>query len=99
MKRTEQFARKWLSENMLKDNPERAATVARELCDVDRWLSHGMVIDANEASGLGIAVELVERNDPLWQEVWYLHCCYGVLFRTTNCAKVFESSTVSLEFE
>jgi len=84
---------------MLKDDPVKAAEIAKKLCDVSHWLTHGMVIDADEATRLGIRVDTIERSNPLWQEIWYLHCCYGVMFRSSNLAKVFESSVVSLLFE
>lgn len=99
MERSEKFARKWLSKHMLKGDAAKAAKIAKKLCDVKKWLTHGMVIDADEAERLGIKVERIERDNPLWQEVWYLHCCYGVVFRSTNIAKVFESPIVSLAFE
>lgn len=99
MKRSRNFAEKWLKKHMLKDDPVAAEKLATELCDVKKWLSHGVVIDADEADRLGINVKKLKQDDDLWKEIWYLHCCYGVLFRRGPVAKIYESRTVSLPFE
>ena len=99
MRRSQSFAEKWLKRYMLKADPDGAARLASELCDVKKWLSHGVVIDADIAERLGINVEKLKQDDPLWKEIWYLHCCYGVLFRRSRIAKIYESRTVSLPFE
>lgn len=99
MQRSEKFAEKWLNQFMLKGKPEAAAKLAKELCNVKKWLSHGVVIDANEAAKLGVKVVKLPQTDPLWKDIWYLHCCYGVLFRRPPISKIFESETVSLPFE
>lgn len=99
MGRSRKFAEKWLSNYMLKGNPEKAKELAKELCNVEKWLSHGIVIDADEATRLGVNVKKLKQDDELWQKIWYLHCCYGVLFRQSRICKLFESNTVSLLFE
>lgn len=99
MERSRKFAEKWLKNHMLKDNPVGAEKLASELCDVEKWLSHGVVIDADEAVRLGIKVKKLKQDDDLWKLIWYLHCCYGVLFRRTPVVKIYESTTVSLPFE
>ncbi len=99
MERSRRFAEKWLNKYMLIGSPDRAERLAAELCDVKKWLSHGIVIDANQASELGVRVKKLKQDDELWKQIWYLHCCYGVLFRRTSVAKIYESTTVSLPFE
>jgi hypothetical protein len=99
MERSQKFAEKWLKKYMLKDQEEAAVRLAADLCDVKKWVTHGVVIDATEASNLGIKVSKLEQEDPLWQRVWYLHCCYGVMFRRSSVCKIYESNTVSLPFE
>jgi len=99
MKRSQKFAEKWLKKSMLKGQDKAAAKLASELCNVKKWLTHGVVIDAAEASSLGIKVRKLPQDDPLWQRIWYLHCCYGVMFRRSSVCKIYESSTVSLPFE
>jgi len=100
MKRSEKFAAKWLEKYMFKGKPKAAKKLAKKLCNVKEWLSHGVVIDADQARDeLKINVLKLEQNDELWKEIWYLHCCYGVLFRRTPISKIYESSSVSLPFE
>ncbi len=99
MARSQKFAEKWLKKYMLKDNPTAAKKLAADLCNVKKWLSHGVVINAEEAKEMGIKIMKLERDDDLWKMIWYLHCCYGVLFRRSQIVKIFESTTVSLPFE
>jgi hypothetical protein len=99
MERSQKFAEKWLKKYMLRDNPEAAEKLAADLCNVKKWLSHGVVIDADEASRLGVKVGKLKQDDKLWEQIWYLHCCYGVLFRRTSISKIYESAMVSLPFE
>lgn len=98
MERSRRFAEKWLKTYMLLGQDDKAEKLAAELCDVKKWLSHGVVIDANQATELGIRVKKLTQNDDLWKKIWYLHCCYGVLFRRTSVSKIYESTTVSLPF-
>jgi ClpP class serine protease len=99
MDRSQKFAEKWLKKYMLRDNPEGAEALAADLCNVKKWLSHGVVIDADQATSLGVKVKKLSQDDDLWKQIWYLHCCYGVLFRRTAISKIYESTTVSLSFE
>jgi len=99
MERSQRFAEKWLKKYMLKDDPVAAEKLAADLCNVKEWLSHGVVIDADEAAKRGVNVKKLRQDDNLWEQIWYLHCCYGVLFRQTSIAKIYESRTVSLPFE
>jgi hypothetical protein len=99
MERSEKFAEKWLKKYMLKENPDAATKLAKELCNVKKWLSHGVVIDADQATKLGVKVLKLEHKEQLWKKIWYLHCCYGVLFRQAPISKIFESETVSLPFQ
>ena len=99
MDRSQKFAEKWLKKYMLKDNPQAAEGLAADLCNVKKWLSHGVVIDADQATLLGVKVKKLSQDDDLWKQIWYLHCCYGVLFRRTPISKIYESTTVSLSFE
>jgi len=55
------------------------------------------VIDAKTASDdLKIKVLRLSKNDPLWERIWYLHCCYRTLFKKTPLLAIFESEKVSL---
>jgi hypothetical protein len=94
--RTEQFAKKWLSKHMCKDDKRKAGRIAKNLANVRKWLSHGAVIDVDEARNLGIEVRECTRENDLWKKVWFLHCCYRTAFMRSRTAKFFESDYVSL---
>ena len=96
IERSRQFAEKWLKYSMCKDDEERAHKIASQLCDAKKWLTHGVVIDAQEAQNLGIKVESFSLDDKFWQHIWFLHCCYGSVFRQKPLSKIFESDSVSL---
>lgn len=99
VQRSIKFAEKWLTKYMCEGDKKKAHKIAKSLCNVKQWLTHGIVIDANEADKLGIKVKKLNQSNEVWNKIWYLHCCYGVLFRKTPISKIFESDTVSLPFE
>jgi len=95
--RARAFAVKWLERYMCRGRPEDAQTIAEQLLSVETYLSHGMVIDAQEAVRLGLIVEREDFSGELWQRVWRLYCAYEVdSRRDTGFAKIVESSTVSI---
>lgn len=97
--RSQKFAEKWLKAHMLKGSPAKAKRAAKNLCNSKKWLSHGIAIDADQASRLGVKVLKLRQDDNFWTQIWYLHCCYGILLRQEKVSKIFESETVSLPFQ
>lgn len=93
--RSEQFAETFLTQYMLKDDPDKATRVARELNDVKRHLSHGAVIDAERAITMGLRVELLAHDDDLWQAYWRLYCDMRLAL-TTPVLRLYESRKASL---
>jgi len=98
IKRSREFAVKWLKTHMCRDNPGKAETIADRLLDVTRYLSHGIVIDEREAREMGLAVEYLPPETPLWKALWALHCIYQADLKGAGGAvtKFFESSQVSI---
>jgi ATP-dependent protease ClpP protease subunit len=92
IRRSEQFAEKWLVRFMLRDDPERATQIARRLTDVEQYRSHGMVIDWREAREMGLKVSFLETDDPLWRQLWSLFLAYHI----ESATKIFETRKVSL---
>jgi len=91
------FARKWLVKGMgIDDN--NAEQIAKRLSDPKEWVSHGHVIDAEEAGNIGLKIEKLDDGDELWQHIWYLHCSYRVALQQNQhrFSKLFESERVSL---
>ena len=96
IQRSREFAEKWLLRHMLKDDEQKAKHIASRLADVEKYRSHGMVIDYKEASDLGLTVERQDIESPLWVKLWKLHASYDMYCRSSNAQKVFESRKVSL---
>jgi len=92
VRRSEQFAEKWLMKFMLRDDHERAGRIAKRLTDVDQYRSHGMVIDWREAMEMGLRVTFSSSDDPLWRQLWSLFLAYQI----ENVTKIFETRRVSL---
>ena len=62
------------AENLLKRKGANYTAVAADLMDIDRFPSHGQMIDWRTAKDIGIPhVHHLPRNDPLWQLYWRLY--------------------------
>ena len=96
IERSKQFAFKWLSKYMCKHNQAKAKEIAERLSDVNTYLTHGTVIDNDEAKQLGLKVEVLEPKNSLWEHFWRLYCKYEISIRTHKLLKIFESSKVSI---
>ena len=94
--RSKSFARKWLERGMCAGDPTTAQSIAERLCDVEKYLSHSAVIDAEEATEMGLRVEHLGADDDLWQRVWRLYSMYEVATRGVGNAKIYESERASI---
>jgi hypothetical protein len=93
-----QFAEKWLSRFMFKNNTQQAKLVADWLSNGETYKSHGKVIDYEEAKNtLKLNVEMIDPNSSLWNKIWELYVRQVHFFdQNKNGAKLFESESVSL---
>jgi len=96
IERSKQFARNWLEQYMCKQDPSKAEQIASQLCDAQRYASHGAVIDWKEAEALGLKVRYVPPTNQLWEAIWRLHTSYEVFVRRQQIPKVYETSRVSI---
>lgn len=94
--RSKQFARRWLEHHMCAGNSQKAEAIARQLCDVERYASHGAVINYAEAQAIGLEVNYIPANQTLWEAIWRLHTAYEVFVHRTQLPKVFETEHVSI---
>lgn len=94
IRRSEQFAKQFLQQYMLKDHPQKAAAVARKLINVKSFLTHGAVIDAERAQKMGLTVDLLLPSDDLWQAYWRLYCDMRVVL--TPRQRLYEGRKASL---
>ena len=78
------------AESLLKRQGGNYTAAPAILIDVDRFPSHGQMIDWRTAKDIGIPqVHPVARNDPLWQQYW---CLYRLLLPVCGTdGRVFES--------
>jgi hypothetical protein len=53
------------------------------------------VIDAFEATSLGLNILTLDVTDELWQRIWLLRCMYAYDARNAGLMKIFEGSRVS----
>ena len=98
--RSRQFAEKWLKRYQCKNDPAKAKRIAKKLADTERYLSHGTIIDHEEAAKvLELKVKYLRPKTLLWQAIWHLYCSYEADMRSKELAKIFESSSVSLPFK
>jgi hypothetical protein len=56
--------------------PERAAAIAGDLGDIEKYLSHGAVMDHEAAMDLGLNVDYLPPDNVLWDAIWRLYCDY-----------------------
>ena len=96
IRRSEQFAEKWLVKFMLRGDPGRAEQIAKRLTDVEQYRSHGMVIDWREATEMGLKISFLPSDDLLWRQLWSLFLTYHIELIQQNSAKIFETRKVSL---
>jgi len=91
--RSKAIAEDLLSKAMVKDEA-KAKKIASELANTKRWHSHGQVIGHETATGLGLNVEYLPPESPLWIKFWRLYCLQ--IYTVDNGVKLFESSYASL---
>ena len=58
--------------------------------------SHGAVIDFHDAKEIGLHVDLLKEDNPLWQKIWFLYCLYDVDMRDSGLARICETSRYSI---
>jgi serine dehydrogenase proteinase len=96
VRQTEMLANKLLSTGMMKGrNPKDIEVTVKARSSRERYPSHGSVIDADEATRLGLNVKKLPPEDELWQQIWLLRCMYEYDLAKIGGLKIFEGLTVS----
>jgi len=91
-----QFAERWLSQYMLKEDPAKAKEIAAALSDNRRWLSHGKRIGIQEATALGLKVDPISRRSKLWKLLWEYYCRAQMMMNATGTIKLFECKSMGI---
>lgn len=83
-----------IAENLLKRRGKPFSKIASNLLNIDIWKSHNQMIGGEDAMEIGLDVEMVDADDPVWQKIWQLHCLQRLAIEEKQ--KLFESYYVSL---
>jgi hypothetical protein len=93
---TSKLAKNLLETGMMKGRPgTEIDDVVKALSSRQQYPSHGSVIDADEATRLGLSVTKLAHDNELWQRLWLLRCMYQNDVRRAGALKVFEGPNVS----
>jgi pyruvate carboxylase len=97
LRQSRMLAKRLLSAGMMNDADAKAVDRAVEaLCTREAYPSHGSAIDRAEAKSLGLKIESLDNNDPLWDRIWLLYCMFDFDARRAGLAKMFEGPYRSL---
>jgi len=97
VQRNRALAKQLLSKGMMSGKtPQEIDDVLSKISSSNGYLSHGAVIDYNEAKSLGLSVEYLPPDDDLWKRIWILYCLYEYDSKQNNLGKIFEGSSYSI---
>lgn len=95
--RMQNMARDFLKTGMLSEKESEIDGIIKKISSTGGYLSHGAVIDFEEAKGLNLSVTHLKQDDELWQRVWLLYSMYDYDTKQLNLGKIFESVRYSLQ--
>ena len=79
LKFSHDLVKKWLPQYMLKKKylelnqeelEKKAVSIATNLSSADKRFSHGRMIGAQECNDIGLNIEILKKEDPLWNLLW-----------------------------
>jgi len=94
IKRARSLAEKLLKSRMFQTASGNVTGIAGQLMNTKQYLSHGQMIGYVEAQELGLRVEYLSPDEPLWQAYWQLYCYQRL--EVGERFKLFESHYASL---
>lgn len=92
--------RKWLTHSSTgqpvtdDERRARAAEIAKELCDHQKWLSHGRPIKLSDLEQMRLKITDYGKTSGLQKLIWDLWVNLSHSLSSTNIYKVYESETV-----
>jgi hypothetical protein len=94
--RAQRAAEDLLKRGMFRDGHGNYTLAAAELMNVKSRPSHGQMISWEDAASpkLGLTVEHMAADEPLWQDYWQLYCLQRLAIQDRQ--KIFESGFASL---
>lgn len=97
VQRMQNMARDFLGTGMLGAMPDQIDIVIQKISSSAGYLSHGAVIDFDEATDLKLSVEFLDQADPTWRRIWLLYSMYDYDSKLLGLGKLFESVKYSLQ--
>jgi ClpP class serine protease len=95
--RMRELAKQILETGMMSAVDEAARrSVIEKISSSTGYMSHGAVIDYDEANDLGLSVEYLEPGSDLWRRIWLLYCLYDYDSKAKGLGKVFEGNVFSI---
>lgn len=94
--RSRKFAEKFLRDGMFRGQTANFTQIASKLNSNAEWLSHGAVVNADDAQALGLRVDYRDGHENEWQAYWRLYCEMRLELES-NTQKLFESDYASLK--
>jgi Serine dehydrogenase proteinase len=88
---------KVLGENLLKPMGVNYTQIVADLMNIERFPSHGQPIGWDTAQKIGLPIEYLEKDDPIWKLYWSLYCHLRLAINKDT--KIFESHYVSLPWQ
>lgn len=95
--RAESLATTWLKRYMLAGRDQQADETVAILVGRTKYLSHGQVVNYQEARDLlHLNVHHLEPREELWELIWELYVRSDMFCHQTQHGKLFENDTVSM---
>lgn len=96
LKQSQSLAIRLLRDGMMSSaGEENIKKVAHSLGTRDVYFSHGSTIDHKEAASLGLKVDFLPHDDPVWERIWLLYTMYEFDSRRDGYLKLFEGQARS----
>jgi len=98
VQRNRELATGLLKNGMMKGKTDtQVEAVIARISTSNSYKSHGAVIDHDEAKDkLGLSVEYLNHDDPIWRRLWLLYCMYDYDTKAKNLGKIFEGKVFSI---
>jgi hypothetical protein len=81
---------------MYKNQPKEAERIAEELINIEKYPSHGQVINYRDGLKIGLRITYKSFDDPIWQMLWHLYISYIVVMKEQTTIKIFENRNSSV---
>lgn len=95
--RSGKFAERLLREGMFRGETANFTAIASKLNSNAEWLSHGAVVNADDALTVGLKIDNRHQQENEWRAYWRLYCEMRLTLNS-NTEKLFESDYASLQF-